>query len=568
MGNKCDKNNGSCYACEEGYFDNTCERKCEGCLNGCGMHSGMCNDFKCKDGYYNVKYCNSICSDKCVNGLCNAYNGECLACPVDDNGNKQWGVDCALTCSTKCDDDNRVDCCYAWSDDASNKTKTITLALNRFEPSTSHYLYMNITIGSMNITLTTLVDFDSNSPLVVFENRTNLCNNNNNNNKHKRRIAAEEEEDDDDDDDNIINCDLQILPKYNSSESSSFTSTNFNRNYNGRVDLFDYNGTYANDIISFSTIDNTLITMNVNFIIPISIHEKKGFDITTPFNAVVGFGYLNAFSIDLYTNNLINKNIMLLPSLLPTTTTLTVTFGAYPSHMLKENFTKLTTMNAYIHHDDMTVRTNLTGITYLIRKGVRLGKDVVLSKHRASDICFDLKWKNFFEVVFPGNISKDCYADETEEKVLTIYCKKEQVPRDNTIHFVFGNYTYMPSLFGFLFPENVNGFLKYVVKLCDEKLSVFGKEFFEDFVFLFNNENNTINVYSDNRTKRLDVKLGNFSDDWGLTKNDVVLTPGFFVVLGIGLLTVIVCYVYISKCCYHRDNINDDMIEKEGLMNI
>jgi hypothetical protein len=114
----------------------------------------------------------------------------------------------------------------------------------------------------------------------------------------------------------------------------------------------------------------------------------------------------------------------------------------------------------------------------------------------------------------------------------------------------------------------VNGFLKYVVKLCDEKLSVFGKEFFEDFVFLFNNENNTINVYSDNRTKRLDVKLGNFSDDWGLTKNDVVLTPGFFAVLGIGLLTVVVCYVYISKCCYHRDNINDDMIEKEGLMNI
>ena len=425
--------------------------------------------------------------------------------------------------------------------------KRLTLSLNRFDSPISNYWYLDISIGSGNTThLKALVDFDSNSPLVVFEIGKDVYNSTSG---HKR---------------------LRIEPKYISSQSSSFTDTNFDRNCSGHFELFDYNGTYANDRVAFLTSEGEEVEMNVNFIIPESIVENEGIDFAPEFNAVVGFGFLSAFSTELFTNNLIGKNVMILPSLVNADGPIRVTFGDYESHMKEEGFAKLTTLNVYIGNDDRALHTNLTGITYLINKGIMVGQDVVLSASRMTDICFDPKWMKFFNEVFPGNMGNGCYPREQKKGVTEFYCKdRDKVNNGKSLRFVFGAYTYQPSVIGFLFMESEDNVLKFVVKTCEEQKSVFGKEFFGEFVFVFNNENQTINVFSNNRTTKLNVELDEFSEEWKAEDDDVGLTtPGSFAVAIVGLVTVVVCFIYILKCCYHRDNIDDYTLEREKFSNI
>ncbi|WAQ93833.1 TENX-like protein [Mya arenaria] len=81
--------------CTPGYFGDFCENICsEKCLNGiCDKSSGICN--KCASGYTGG-YCNKACSKECLNGICDKSSGLCNDCTRTylESCSQECGVGC------------------------------------------------------------------------------------------------------------------------------------------------------------------------------------------------------------------------------------------------------------------------------------------------------------------------------------------------------------------------------------------------------------------------------------------------------------------------------------------
>jgi hypothetical protein len=116
--------------------------------------------------------CNKTCGDKCGGeGKCDLFTGECIIC----NDNK-WGDNCDKECSTDCEVDGRVDCCYA--KDTKDNQKGINVEIiekkknnNLGEEQDEFYLF-NINLGGFDLII--LADFETNSPLVIFDSSTEI----------------------------------------------------------------------------------------------------------------------------------------------------------------------------------------------------------------------------------------------------------------------------------------------------------------------------------------------------------------------------------------------------------
>jgi len=93
--NSCDKINGSCLSCKDGYWGDSCQFKCNnGCRIECTQSTGYCI---CKDGYFENR-----CEDKCF-VKCKTCNSStvCTTCPK-----WFWGEtcdECDQNCADACD---------------------------------------------------------------------------------------------------------------------------------------------------------------------------------------------------------------------------------------------------------------------------------------------------------------------------------------------------------------------------------------------------------------------------------------------------------------------------------
>ncbi|XP_052810608.1 multiple epidermal growth factor-like domains protein 10 [Mya arenaria] len=86
-----------CFSrCKPGYFGKFCETTCsENCLNGiCNIHSGICKD--CTSGNFG-EYCEKTCSLGCLDGICNISSGFCNDCTPG-----HFGKYSEKTCSKEC----------------------------------------------------------------------------------------------------------------------------------------------------------------------------------------------------------------------------------------------------------------------------------------------------------------------------------------------------------------------------------------------------------------------------------------------------------------------------------
>ncbi|WAR16752.1 PEAR1-like protein [Mya arenaria] len=80
-----------CQSCVDGYWGQTCYKKCrEHCLT-CQKRNGAC--ISCKPGYHG-HWCDSRCGDRCLK--CDKLNGNCIACE-----NEFWGDTC-IACGNNC----------------------------------------------------------------------------------------------------------------------------------------------------------------------------------------------------------------------------------------------------------------------------------------------------------------------------------------------------------------------------------------------------------------------------------------------------------------------------------
>lgn len=89
-----------CISCKgDKFYGNICENNCNNtCLDQiCDKNNGTCKE--CKEGYFGIN-CSLICPEKCVNKTCDRDYGFCLNCPK----NETYGDECDETCDETCKD--------------------------------------------------------------------------------------------------------------------------------------------------------------------------------------------------------------------------------------------------------------------------------------------------------------------------------------------------------------------------------------------------------------------------------------------------------------------------------
>ncbi|XP_078330625.1 receptor-type tyrosine-protein phosphatase epsilon-like [Crassostrea virginica] len=91
----CDKISGVCKSCVNGRFGSFCSNVCSSCLARCHKDTGACEGM-CPVGTFGI-YCNQMCINNCKQG-CNKDSGVCTHC-VD----KRYGELCNETCGVGCD---------------------------------------------------------------------------------------------------------------------------------------------------------------------------------------------------------------------------------------------------------------------------------------------------------------------------------------------------------------------------------------------------------------------------------------------------------------------------------
>ena len=379
-GSTCEKD-GKCI-CLNRYFGPLCENNCKGCSEkGCNNKDGICNDHYCIDNYYDPRMCNETCSEKCENKKCDIFTGECISC--SDN---KWGPYCNYTCSNECKEDGRLDCCYIKKYEQ-EKSKGVDIKIyrnyninknNNLKVEQNEFNFMNISLGGFNLKI--LVDFETNSPLVIFDNDTKI-----------KQIESE------------INS-ININKRYKSSITGckkQKSSDNFYM-YDGFI-LTKEKKAEDNLII------NDIIFNNYSFLIGQEFKIDKDFDKAGEIDGIVGLGLRNYFTENLFYNKKIfPKNI--LTRFINNKKTHSIYFGDYPEE-IKRNFSKLSTMiidnkQDIIMDQLIEFETKFTGFAYSSRKAYsyQYDKKVILNNRKETTIIFNNIYKRFFEKLYFGHL--------------------------------------------------------------------------------------------------------------------------------------------------------------------
>ena len=532
-GDSCEIEKGKCN-CQSKYFGEKCESICEGCSdNGCEDKNGICNDHYCLDNYYDPRKCNQKCSDQCLDKKCDIFTGECLSCPEN-----YWGVRCEKRCSNECKDDGRLDCCYIKDNDRISKGVEIKLSnianKNNLKMEQNEFNFMYLQLGEFNLKI--LVDFETNSPLVIFDVDTTIS-----------QIESE-----------IYS--LKWGKTYNSSKTKCIKEESLDG-------IYAYDGftltkeTMAKDNLTI----NNVVYNNFSFLICQEFKIEKDFETAGEIDGIVGLGLRNYFTENLFYNKeYVNKNNFPKNILVKYLKTNTIYFGDYPEY-IKNSFSKLSTMiienKQDIVMDKLIVyETKFTGIAYSLRKAYhyQYDKKVILNNRIETAIVFNNLYKQFFEKIYFGDLFENgCYFKNLQGGEGEYYCekgKRSQIENLPKLGLILGDYIYYLS-HNFLYKESEDYFT-FIIKLHgqgQQKIEL-GKSFFNEFSVIYNNGNETLNFYGD--IKKLNVPLRDPSNL--LNVDSDIFTPGGWVTLIVFITVIIIIFCYLIKYCGEKSGKDDE----------
>ena len=536
--NHCDID-GNCQ-CKKEFYGEKCSLSCFGCAdNGCNGETGICIDHYCSSGYFDPRMCNKTCGDKCKGeGKCDLFTGECISC--EEN---KWGINCESECSKDCEVDGRVDCCYVKKNkeqkginiDIIEKKKNSNLG----EEQDEFYLF-NINLGGFDLII--LADFETNSPLVIFDSNTEI-----------KKTDTE-----------IYNISIDL--KYNSSNSSFYVE---DKTYDV---FYEYDGfslikeKSAKDrlVIKNKTFDN------FTFLICQEYKIDKEFDNAGKINGIVGLGLRNYFTENLFWNDLpakLPKNI-LIKSIDDDNNKKSIHIGDYTDE-IKRSFTKLSTMEILNKKEinmNRLIRfeTSFTGIAYSLRKAYQyqFDKNVILDDKIETTIVFNNLYKQFFEKIYFGELFENgCYYRSVQGGEGEYYCdigKRQAIQNLPKLGLILGDYIYYLS-YHFLYKES-GQFITFIIKLhgqSQQRIEL-GKSFFNEFSVVYNNGNETLNFFGD--IKKLNVPLKDPSNLLNIDSN--IFSPGGWVTLIVFITALLIIICYLSKYCFNKND-NDESDEDE-----
>ena len=526
--------------CKDEYYGENCALKCFGCYGeGCYDDNGICKKHYCNDKYYDPRKCDKNCDENCGGvGGCDLFTGECSVC----KGNN-WGKKCENSCVKECEDDGRVDCCYV----KSTSTKGIHIDIiekkrsNLWEENDEFYIF-KINLGGFDLNI--LADFESNSPLVIFDKSTEI----------KRSEAV------------IYNISIDLT--YDSTKSADYSEDK------SEDTLYEYDGF---SLVKEKNAKDTLILENIkfeNFSFLICQYYKlsKDFDNAGQINGIVGLGLRNYFSENLYyidkkdSRDNLPKNIIIKE--IDELKKKSIYIGDY-NQEIRKGFSKLSTMNIenkqYIQMNSLIkFETKFTGIAYSLRKAYQYNYDklVKVDNKIETTIVFNNLYKQFFEKLYFGDLfDNGCYSRSLQGGEVEYYCdigKKTSIQTLPKLGLILGDYIYYLS-YQFLYKES-GQFITFLIKLhgqSQQKIEL-GKSFFNEFSVVYNNGNETLNFYGD--IKKLTVPL---RDPYNLLNIDSdIFTPGGWVTIIVFVLALLIIICYLSKYCFNKND-SDDSDDEE-----
>ena len=535
-GDSCEIEKGKCK-CKNKFFGEKCESICEGCSdNGCEDKNGICNDHYCLDNYFDPRKCNQICSDKCLEKKCDIFTGECISCPEN-----YWGEKCEKKCSNECREDGRLDCCYIKDNDKISKGIEIKLSNivynnKNLKMEQNEFNFIYIQLGEYNLKI--LVDFETNSPLVIFDVNTTVS-----------PIESE-----------VYN--FNYGQTYNSSKSKCIKEEFLDR-------IYAYDGfTLIKEIaVKDNLTINDISYNNFSFLICQDFRIEKDFESAGEIDGIVGLGLRNYFTENLFynkENENLKKKFFPKNILVKYLKTNTIYFGDYPDY-IKSSFSKLSTMiienkQEILMDKLITYETKFTGIAYSLRKAYhyQYDKKVQLNNRMETTIVFNNLYKQFFEKIYFGDLFENgCFFKNLQGGEGEYYCeksKKSQIENLPKLGLILGDYIYYLS-HNFLYKESEDYFT-FIIKLHgqgQQKIEL-GKSFFNEFSLIYNNGNETLNFYGD--IKKLNVPLRDPSNL--LNVDSDIFTPGGWVTLIVFITVIIIIFCYLIKYCGEKSNKDDE----------
>ena len=521
----CDKETGDCIGCKPGRYTKTCLKECKGCLNGCTQEEGNCINKECKPNYYAPEKCNKQCEENCK-GKCNLFTGECLKCPAGT-----WGKNCNDICSSECDDDQRVECCYAKS---SETNPTINFELTEYSENKktfeneNEFLIMNLYLGSKQAKIEALIDFDSNSPLIVIDKSLSPI------------ITGGGDFSD---------------PEYDSSVSETFDQSE-----KEKIDSFFSNINVTGEIVKdkayiYSQTGNK-VNFTVRFVKPSEINVEPQITFPHPINAIVGLGFLNEFSYDLFSAGLIQKNIMIKRR---ENNTINILFGDYPSYIRKD-FMKLATIephNDFIPKQQYEIKANFKGFTYLYTKAYKLETEAIIHHSKENEFMFSDTFQPFFDKIYFGKVLDNGCVRREDTKGIKVYSCDHETYQKTTfplLGFIIDDYIYYLSK-DMLFHQKKEK-IEFKIILKSSSKIVLGREFLSSYALVFNHGSKTLNLYGE--TKKLKIPITDIPEEWPDSSNNEWLTPGTIAVLGVFLIILIFITIYTFKYCSKRKKQNEE----------
>ena len=505
----CNRENGECNSCKIGYYGKYCNLTCNGCDERCFQENGECINHLCKDNYYNTNKCDKNCSENCSNKGCDLYSGECIIC---EKG--KWGKKCNESCDDECNDND--DCCFIRS---KKEKKSFKLDIKNNE--NDDYDFITLYIGKDSIPMNILVDYSTRSPLMIFDNQTNL-----------EFYEIEEK-------DKII-----IDKKYNrdlnkKENNSTYKFTKVKYSY------MECDGFMINDSFKFNQNQNE--QFNISFFIPKKIDLDDTVDLSSiSISGVIGLNFLSIFTEFLFYNDIISRNIFL-------KTNNEFLFGDFSEEIKKDNFKTTTILKPELTNYKLNKKNEfyakLSGFAVSNRKAYNytLDKSIIFRMKGDSEIVLSTSFIIFFEKIYFNNYIKNNTCSLTDLNIKEFICKSiNNLPK---LGIIIQNYIYYLNT-SFLF-KKIGDHHKFIIKFDqNEQKMILGKDFFNQYQVVYNNGKQILNFYGD--TKKVTHMLNNVP----ISKDtyDSYLSPGLKSIIIIYSIVGIIIFFYILKYCFSEDS--------------
>ena len=520
LNNKCDKVKGECFECKNNFYGINCTKNCNNCNNNCFKQNGECINHLCKNNFYGGLKCENKCNENCING-CDLYNGFCIHC----KNKTKFGKNCEFNCDNDCLEDDRIDCCYVKSNDFEKKNFSVIIENYNFDDFENYFL--NLSFGSMKKKIVILIDFNSNSPLVLFDENTKFENEEDKNKIKIKRIQ-------------------------NSNESLNYTNNTETIINKAKFSILETEGKPSKDIFTYY-LNGEEIIFNSFFLISTIIKKvENNIDLPIEIEGIVGLGFLSLFSESLFLNKKISRNIF-------TKINNTIIFGDF-SNNIKNKFSKLSTLipkkKDILFNNIIELKTDLIGFAISKRKAYKYElNSITLSLNKNTEIILNNTFQVFFEKIYFGSlIGKGCSINVFIDKKIFQCDNKELLNKLPKFGIVIDNYIYYLS-HNFLF-KYIDNKYRFIIKL-GMKINqnvILGKEFFKEFEIVFNNGNNSLNFFGD--VNKLNIKVIDLPKD----DNNIQFSPGLIIIIITSCIVSLIIFCYcVKNCCNNNLNLEDDV---------